>query len=766
MATVADSVLDRLTQGLLTLAREHREATEEMQEIFSEKRPFLFMDKESDLRKRKIMREKEYEKSKKGVQAAGELAIALEKLKDDYANHATTIGESEEAVKAALSATTEFADTMTAAQQNMITSTHAILDAGGDIRTSIDPLIATTQEVGGNLVEMNAKQKLAVQQADKFQRSLVDMRNTVYDTIKSMASFKGGIAMAAVGFKKSFDDLEYSLKNQVPIMNTLSGSIKDTAAAYGVSTRALMEVQNENTAALLAASRGVGGLSGSTKFALEEFDKLRTTLHNVTGDYDDSLKLYGQLREQLSFSGAAFSAEEFNKAVDGPNGMIKQMQTLAAITGKSVEQIAAMNTAMMKDRDMRFTMLGLDKKQRQNRLSEIMQYQTLLVSKGMEADQAYEAAMSLEKMNAQIKPKDRYKQAAKMRGIAGALGIAGGEKAMARAMKPPSQWSETEKAENASFATQMETKMGSLAGGGVASQMLGGAFQESMGGELYNTMVKAQSTAGLEQREISKETLENIKTQTNQLQGAQDELLQIKKLFERVVAWGSDAGVFLAGGLTMGLMSLVGQGFLMTKYLAAISAKQGITASPLGGTGKLGGLARGAGALGAAAFVAKDAYDVATAEPGEAKMEDIAAASAGTVGMALGAALGSVVPVLGTALGAAAGGYLGNLAGEVAGKWWDGREKEDMSLKDDLTKQLKEMNKGENPEIKALLQAIESQKTLSKEQAEMYKKNIQALKESTESTKENSDATKAASTAVRVGMSNRRPAQQGASGSW
>lgn len=760
MATIADTVIDKLAGAVLSLAKEHREATEEMQEIFSEKRPFLFMDKESDLRKRKILREREYEKAKKSVSAVGDLAEALQHLNQDYATNATTIGESTEAVKAAIERTLEFSDSMSQAQQNALLAAQADIAAGRDLTASMLPLIDTTQEVGGHFSDMADKQKLAVQQADKFQRSLIDMRNTVYDTVKSMASFKTGIALAAVGFKKSFDDLEYSLKNQVPIMNTLSGSIKETAAAFGVSTRALMEVQNEHTMAMLAASNGVGGMAGSTKFALEEFDKLRSTLHNVTGDYDDSLKLYGQLREQLSFSGAAFSAEEFNKAVDGPNGMIKQMQTLAAISGKSVEQIAEMNTAMMKDRDMRFTMLGLDKRQRQNRLQEIMKSQELLVSKGMEIDQAYEAAMSLEKMNAQISPKERYKQAARMRGIAGALGVAGGEKAMARAMKPPSQWTEKEREENQAFATQMETKMGSLAGGGVSSQMLGGAFQDAMGGDLYNTMVKAQSTAGLEQREISKETLENIKQQTNQLQGAQDELLVIKKLFERLIAWGSDAGVYLAGGLTAGLISLVGQGFLMTKYLAAIAAKQGVATTPFGGTGKLGGLARGAGVLGAAAMVGKDVYDIANAEEGQTKKEDIGGVSGGAIGAIVGGALGSVIPVVGTAAGVAVGGMAGNWLGEQAGKWFDARDKEDLGVKEDLTKQLKELNDGQSPEVLALLGAIESQKTLSKEQMELFKKNIEALKESNKMTQENSEATKAATAkAQKEAMSNRRPGQ-------
>lgn len=730
MATIADTVIDRLSSSILALAKDTRESAEEMQEIFSEKRPFLFMDKEGDLRKRKIMREKEYEKSKQSVKAAGELAIALQKLNDDYATNATTLNESTEAVKNALAATQDFSDAMTTVQQNTILNAQNILSSGGDLRTEMGSLMGTTQEVGSHLSDMADKQKVAVQQADKFQRSLIDMRNTVYDTVKSMASVKTGVALAVVGFKKSFDDLEYSLKNQVPIMNTLSGSIADTAAMYGVSTRALMEVQNEHTIALLSASRGVGGLSGSATFALDEFDRLRKTLHNVTGDYDDALKLYGQLREAASFAGVAYSAEEFNKAMDGQDGLINSMKTLAAVTKTSIEEIAKMSTAIMKDRDIRFTMLGLDNKQRKNRAQEIIDYQTLLVSKGMEAEQAYEAAMALEKMNAQISPKERLKQAAKLRGVAGALGVAGGEKAFARAMKPPSQWTKTEQEENRVFATEMEKKQGKLAGGGIPAQMLGGALQDAMGGDLYNTMVKAQSTAGLEQREISDKTLQEIRGQTNQLQGAQDELLAMKKMFERVVAWGSDAGVFLAGGMAATMGAIFLQASMANKYLAAIAAKQGVP--PIGGKfGKVaGGIAKGAGMLGAAAMVGKDVYDITQ---GENNKENVLAIAGGVVG--------GVVGMVGGPAGVAIGASIGNSVGEQMGIFWDNKIKEDLAMRETVADKLKG---SETPELAELAKALKTQSDLSKEQTELYKKQIELMKEGNKVTKENSEATTAA----------------------
>lgn len=756
MATIADSVIEKLASSVLSLAREQREAAEDMRDIFSEKRPFLFMDKESDLRKRKIMREREYEKSKQSVQAAGELAKALEILNDDYSKNAATIGESTDAVKQAVEQTLKFSDSMTTAQQNMLLQAKADLDAGRSLQANMLPLIDTTAETGRTFVEMNDKHKRVVEQADKFQRSLIDMRNTLQDVAKSFFSYKTAIGFAVAGFVKTFDDLEYSLKNQVPIMNTLTFNLAETAAMYGVSTRVMMEVQNQHTVAMLAASRGVGGLAGSAQFALEEFGRLRNTLTNVTGDFDDSLKLYGQLREQMSFAGAAFSPEEFNKAMEGPDGIIKQMQNLAATTGKSVEQIAEMNTAMMKDRDMRYTMLGLDKKQRQNRLSEIMQYQQLLVNKGMEADQAYEAAMSLEKMNATIKPKDRYKQAAKIAAIGGALGIAGSEKVLARSMKAPGQWTDQDKKDNADYATAMETKMGGLAGGNVSQQMVGGALGGAMEGDLYSTLVKAQSTAGLEQRAISEKTFNEISKQTNQLQGVQDEMLAVKKAAEWIAAWGNDSGVYLAAGVTTGLLTMGAQLWQANMYLKAIAASQGGAALP-GGMGKLGKLAKGAGILGAVGMMGKDAYDIATTE-GDAKKEDIGGVSGGAIGAIAGGIIGSVLPVVGTAAGVAAGGMLGNYAGEMAGKWFDARDRDMGYVKDDLTKQLKEMNDGKTPEILALLGAIESQEKITKEQAELFKKNIETLKESNKLTQENSDATKAATVKTQKdGFSNRPP---------
>lgn len=596
-----DQVVDKLVEGLVSFTKMQRQYTETMQEIFSDRRSIPFAGTEEKiLVRRQKLRKEELEKAKEGTKAAAKLNGALESLAESVRNNnrATRmqLSVTEESIKDVLS----HVKAMSTADAEYLASVNQMIQSHQDITNELPQLQTVIERVGKQQSELYNKQAVVVKHSDQVANSLLDLRESIEKSIKSFFTMTTAFTLAASGVKKGFEQIETSLKHQVPIMDLLSGGISNAAAAYGVTTDMLMRVQNEYTQSLLAANRAVGGLRGSAKNTLEEFGTLRKSLYDVTGSYDEALKVFGATREMMSFAGVHLSSKEFVKMMKSKGGMIDSMKTLAAITNKSFEEIAQMNIQLLKDRDMRFTMLALDERQRQNRIKEITQYQTLLVAKGMEAEQALQAAANLEKLNKMISPKERLKQAARIRGLSGALGIGGGDRAMALAMKPPSKWNEQDKIFMQQFATDLESKMGKLYGGSVPEQLVGGAFMEKMGGELYDNIIATQSTAGYEGRVLPAAAVEQISIQRNQLSQGQQTLANVKGIFESLTAWGGDSGIFLAGAAAAGIGSIVVQLGMANRFLGIIAASSPGGAAAVAKKGLGGMAARGLGAVAAA----------------------------------------------------------------------------------------------------------------------------------------------------------------------
>jgi hypothetical protein len=383
----------------------------------------------------------------------------------------------------------------------------------------------------------------------------------------------------------------------------------------------------------------------------------------------------------------------------------------------------------------------------------------------------------MEKLTASVSPKERYKQAAKIRAIAGASGVGGGEEFMRLSMKNPGKLTAPEKEFLQTFGTQMDTAISTMTSSdSLGSQFVGGAFQETMSGSVYDAMVKAQSTAGLEGRATDADTVAALGKQTNQLQGMQNGMVEVKKVLEKIAAWGDDAGVKISGGIAIGL--LAGVGTIITQMLAARAYQAammgGIGNAAGAATGALGKMARFAGAAGGVVAAGAVGYSVGTwlnTLPEQWGWDSLST----NIGDAIDRLKGTNDLVSGSG---DTNEYINTRGGRIKNPNYDGvaavnqKMKSIAAIQDVDERQqahLKMMSETKSEHTKALAEQIKSNTEMMKEMNELMKKGMAAsqavaavTKENTQATKENTATSKTSSRSalVRAPMSN-RPAGTG-----
>lgn len=763
----AESAINTLVSTMEQFVRTMEEQNDSMEALFSEKR-FLGMFGETEgslVRKRKI-REKELQQSEQAAKTAVHLSNALDDLATAMARgNVEAMQDASHSAGQALEYLHRNALTMDRAQQAELKSLQAVYAATGDLSTEMDRLRNLTNQVGRQEVarfeeqaRLNKILKTTRESFDQAQRAAVEWAKSVF-------SVTAGIRRMASGYDKMIGDLRYSLTQQVPMVDRLGSAFSGVSvdmAKYGITTKKLLEVQNTYSQALIAATQGVGARA-TTEELMSSFKGLAARAQLVTGSYEDALALVGEGVDLLSYSGVKMSMKEMTDVMDGPNGLINSFATLSYLTNKTVDELAKMNKGILADHDMRILNQSLSEEERKGFANRLAQQQLYLVSRGMEIDQAVEATAALAKMTKTVTPKDRYKQAAKIRAISGAMGVEGGEEMMRLSMK--ANRTNEENATLQDFMTRLESSMGQMYGGGFASQMIAGQFQDVMSGPLYDTLSKL-STVGQQGREIAKEQLDVANKQYDLLSKSGLVLnkfdTQVGQPLEAILSEGATQLLLGAGqvfgatllGLTTSIVNLA----IAIKMLKLGKAAGGLggagaaaggagAAGALGKFGKLGKVASIAGKVGGGAvsglMVGKDVYDLAQ---GETNYENKAAVA--------GSVIGGLAGILGGPAGVAFGASIGNIIGEQAGQWADERwpTVKDAGVKqEDLTKALEANStqtaaqmQQQQQAMAELVEALSTGAKLTEEQNKLMQDSLSVANNSTLATKQNTLATNAA----------------------
>jgi hypothetical protein len=342
------------------------------------------------------------------------------------------------------------------------------------------------------------------------------------------------------------------------------------------------------------------------------------------------------------------------------------------------------------------------------------------IAVGMTAEQAKEATKMLNKM-VDAKPLDRLRQAAKIRALSGALGIAGGNEA-ADALIAGKRATAVQKQAIMQFGQNAANAMDQAARQGfgseiVASQLMdkldldqyygkGSPFSTTLGDKLANPIKELQaSTVDASKSQLAKLAYlaDKAARQAELLTGGNHylgvlvstvELIAAMVIGGKLVSFGKNLLGEVAGklGLRGAAAGAAGEAAAVGEGVAAGAggATEGATGAAEGVAGAAEGtstavtalstLSKAAKILGPLATVGAGVYEgyqsyKENGRTGEAVSTSVGTAAGGLAGgwagagagAAAGAFVGSIVPVIGTAVGAAVGGVFGGLGGGLFG---------------------------------------------------------------------------------------------------
>jgi hypothetical protein len=240
------------------------------------------------------------------------------------------------------------------------------------------------------------------------------------------------------------------------------------------------------------AIMAAGGLTKS----LEITDSVQRRFYALTGNLGDALQLSLEAMTEFTKLGVKPTQQALNRYV-------ADVEQLSKFTGLSAREVKSLYDSVASDTDS----LVLLKAAREDERESILANQRALVNMaraaGMTAQQASEAAKMLNRMVA-AKPIERIKQAAKVRALAAAMGVGGGEEA-GRAIIAGPQASPEQKQLLMEFNQQLTGVMDQARGQGLTAEIFATTLVDKLGLEnVYGSNSAFSNTLGSAFREGDK----------------------------------------------------------------------------------------------------------------------------------------------------------------------------------------------------------------------------------------------------------------------
>lgn len=432
---------------------------------------------------------------------------------------------------------------------------------------------------------------------------------------------------------------------------------QNLAFKHGISGSELQAISNQQ--------RQVFNAMGGTKEALDELNPAFKRFQIMTADNGLALELAAEAAQHFAEHGVVPTEAALSAYTDD----LDRMRTRLGIDYK---QASAMFNEVASDAESIDILRSARADEREAILDSQRAYIENAVALGMTAQQAKDAAKMLNKMVA-AKPLDRLRQAAKIRALGGAMGIAGSEEA-ARALISGKKDAASKQA-LAEFNTNMTNAMDSMAGQGLQSEIFASSLLEKLDLEQYFGKSSPFSTTLGPSLQAQADTLKNFQVASNKNEGIIIGWLSNIAGQMGLVASGKSWVGPVAGAIVGGLGLLLSKG--LVKNLAGLlkgmggagAAEAGVAGGAAGG---MWGKAKTVGrVLGRAAPVVSTGFNVVEG------VSDIAAGKTGSgTGQLAGTAIGGVIGLLGGPLGVAVGTTIGGVVGKWIGSSFDDNAKE------------------------------------------------------------------------------------------
>lgn len=403
---------------------------------------------------------------------------------------------------------------------------------------------------------------------------------------------------------------------------------------------------------------------GGTEEALKTLDPAINRFRILTGDNAKALELATASAHDLANKGVRPSSA----AIDAYTNDLTRM---AKLTGKSIDQSREYYDNIAQESDS----IHLLRAAREDERGAILQSQRALVQQsiaaGMSAEQAQLAAKMLNKMVA-AKPLDRLKQAAKIRALGAAMGVAGSEEAAQAVIAGPRASAE-QKQQLQQFNQMMTNAVDKMTGQGLGSEIFATALTDKLGlEEQYGRNSPFSTTLGDTMKPMQS-ALDKLTDVSTTRMGEMVDLLTLISGMVGVITSGAflplaiGAGIVGAGPKIAAILKAALGGTGGMGELGGPGGEGGPRGGKFGRFGRFGGKLLGGLKGGLGGLVGGMALDYASEKLTESGHEKLGA-TAGIGGTAAkwagaGALAGSVIPGIGNV----AGGVLGGLAGGAYG---------------------------------------------------------------------------------------------------
>lgn len=417
------------------------------------------------------------------------------------------------------------------------------------------------------------------------------------------------------------------------------------AFKLGVSGSQLQALSNQH--------RQLFNAMGGTNQALDDLNPAIKRFRTMTGDNEQALQL------------AADAARHFAEKGIVPSGAAieaytNDMDRMRIRLGIDYKEASALFNEVASDSESIDILRSARADERESILASQRAYVENAIAMGMTARQAKEAAKMLNKMVA-AKPLDRLRQAAKIRALGGAMGIAGSEEA-AQALISGKKDAASKQA-LADFNTNAANMMDTMAGQGLGAEIFSTTLLEKLDLEQYLGKGSEFSTTLGPSLQAQTDALKSFQVASNTNEG-----VIINKLTEMLgqlglIASGKSWMGMAAGAIATGIGALLTEG-LFDKLADVVKGVGKGTASTLG-TG--GALSKAGTAAKAVAKRVPVVGGVLAAGDEYLETGNVTKSATRGVGTTTGSMIGGAVGMLGGPVGALAGSIVGGMVGNWLG---------------------------------------------------------------------------------------------------
>lgn len=607
-----------------------------------------------------------------------ELGRLAEDIRDLVATNSALINEKQREIKATKDATTATVEQTKLTKKNIEETTK-------DLKLSKEASAAKKRAIKDAEVYNKAQQRTIElkKQLEILENAEVVDTKARLEVLRRLAEAQDAESKAKAKASGSFEDLNKHTNNFGKSVNWAGASLRLFGTALAGQARQLAKQYkaaggviegSSNTLANMWNLQIEGLKRGVSGEELINFANANRRVVNALGGTESALKTLDPAYKKLLAQGYSTQealrmvgdqASDFGKTGIKPsaNSMLEYNRELVEMrkyTGLNAEAQHAMFSEVASDTESLTVLKAAREDEREAILASQRALMKQAVAAGMSAEQAKEAAKMLNKMTA-AKPLDRLKQAAKIRAMGGALGIAGAEEA-AQGVIAGKRATKEQKQAIQDFGIAATNAIDTAAQGGLGSEIFASTLLERLDLEAYLGSESPFSTSLATSMKPVGDALEKQNNVTEGIAGKLSTMLTLVAGIAGVILPGIGGTIMAAAGvIAAAVAAKAGKGML--------DKMGGKTGGNLkSGAGKALSLGKGllkGGVAGATVGLAGNYLGGKLTEAGHETAGGVVSGAA--TGAGIGATIGSVIPGVGTLIGGGVGGLLGGAYG-----WYQG----------------------------------------------------------------------------------------------